>query len=101
MKLLTAGSLSTCNNNLNLLTNYSSFVGQPIMRSDNRSLTTEKTAEPDSVMTVPEVAKFLKYSTKKIYRLCRSGEIPFKRNGGNYRFWRPEIEKWLKGELYE
>ena len=66
------------------------------------SLKTEKTAElNDFVMTLDEVASFTKFSTKKVYRLCRDGEIPFNKIGGHYRFIRSEIEKWLKGESYE
>lgn len=68
----------------------------------DRSLKTEKTADSENVMTVADVARFLKFSTKKVYRLCKAGILPCRRDGkGSYRFWKPEIEKWLKGESYE
>lgn len=66
------------------------------------SLTTEKAAYSyDFVMTIKEVARFTKFSEKKIYRLCKAGEIPFNKIQGQYRFVKTEIERWLKGEAYE
>lgn len=67
--------------------------------SDTGSLTSKEVTESsDFVMTPKEVAHFTKFSEKKIYRLCKSNEIPFKRVGGQYRFVRTDIERWLKGE---
>jgi excisionase family DNA binding protein len=66
------------------------------------SLTTEKTTEFYSpIMTPYEVAAFTKFSIKKIYRLCKAGEIPHTKKGGQYRFHKDQIERWLKGELNE
>lgn len=63
------------------------------------SLTSEKAMDSvDFVMTPKEVAHFTKFSEKKIYRLCKSNEIPYKKIGGQYRFVRTDIERWLKGE---
>lgn len=94
--------MSKNGNNLNPENHYISNTLAATLVLPERSLTTEKTAESENVMTVREVAKFLKCSTKKIYKLCKDGIIPCKRLGdGSYRFWKPEIEKWLKGESYE
>ncbi|MGZ3726418.1 MAG: helix-turn-helix domain-containing protein [Pseudobdellovibrio sp.] len=72
------------------------FLG---MKHETSSLKTEETAESnDFVMTPKEVAQFTKFSEKKIYRLCKSNEIPFNKIGGQYRFIRTDIERWLKGE---
>ena len=69
---------------------------------ETSSLTTEETAESkDFVMTPKEVARFTKFSEKKIYRLCKENEIPFNKIGGQYRFIRTDIERWLKGETNE
>ncbi len=74
-------------------------MGVPKAELKTRSLTTEETAESNNfVMTPKEVAKFTKFSEKKIYRLCKASEIPFNKIGGQYRFIRTDIERWLKGE---
>lgn len=81
---------------------YFSNISAVDNQAPQSSLTTEKPADSENVMTVTDVARFLKFSTKKVYRLCKAGILPCRRDGnGSYRFWKPEIEKWLKGELYE
>ena len=47
------------------------------------------------VMTVPEVAEFLKVHRTTIYRMVRKGQIPSFKIGNNYRFDRDAIEKWM------
>ena len=49
-----------------------------------------------SIMTVEEVARYLGFSTKKIYRLVESNKIPASRIGRQYRFIREEVDRWLK-----
>lgn len=48
------------------------------------------------IMTIDEVAKFLKLSSKTIYRLALRGEIPATRAGKSYRFLRLNIIRWLQ-----
>ena len=47
-------------------------------------------------MTVSDLAEYLKVSDSTIYRLLRSGHIPFslKRDNGFY-FHRHEIDRWI------
>jgi excisionase family DNA binding protein len=49
------------------------------------------------ILNVKEIAKYLKLSTKKVYQLVQAGDIPFKRIGGQYRFIKSEIDKWVTG----
>ncbi|MEK6773490.1 MAG: helix-turn-helix domain-containing protein [Bdellovibrionota bacterium] len=70
--------------------------------TEKSSLKTEETAESNLYLLTPiEIAKLLKFSTKKVYRLISNCEIPFKKIGGQYRFVKIDIERWLKGEFGE
>jgi len=49
-----------------------------------------------TVMSVDEVASYLGFSTKKIYRLAEGRKIPTIRVGRQYRFVKKIIDEWLK-----
>ncbi|AMN47482.1 hypothetical protein ACG33_10290 [Steroidobacter denitrificans] len=54
-------------------------------------------AEPDGdILTLDEVAAYLKAGKRTIYRLAASGEIPAFKLGGTWRFSRGDIESWIK-----
>ena len=46
------------------------------------------------VMTVREVAEYLKVKARTIYRLVANGEIPGFKVGGSWRFRKSEIDQW-------
>ena len=46
------------------------------------------------VMTVREVAEYLKVQARTIYRLVANGEIPGFKVGGFWRFRKGEIDQW-------
>ena len=46
-------------------------------------------------MTVPEVALVLRLSTKTVYKLIRSGELPARRTANTYRIARGTIQQYL------
>jgi excisionase family DNA binding protein len=50
----------------------------------------------DGVMTIEEVAAFLKVSETTAYQLVRSGEIQGRKVGREWRFLKSEIVQWLK-----
>ena len=52
----------------------------------------------DSIMTVREIADFLKVTEKTIYRMVSSGQIPGFKVGGSWRFYREEIIEWTRGK---
>jgi excisionase family DNA binding protein len=52
----------------------------------------------NQVLTVREAAKFLKCSTKSLYRLLKFGEIPYRKVGSEYRFLKSSLIDWMKGE---
>ena len=48
------------------------------------------------VMTVREVAEYLKVKERTIYRLLSLGDIPAFKVGGSWRFRRGEIDQWTE-----
>lgn len=51
------------------------------------------------IMTIKEVAEYLKLTEKTAYRLAAEGKVPGFKVGGSWRFKRSEIEKWIDAEL--
>lgn len=49
----------------------------------------------DAILTVKEVAKYLKLAEKTAYRLAADGKLPGFKVGGSWRFKREDIEKWI------
>ena len=59
-------------------------------------------AEPEGdILTLDEVAAYLKAGKRTIYRLAASGEIPAFKLGGTWRFSRADIDKWIKQQSME
>lgn len=48
------------------------------------------------VLTLPEVAVYLKVTERTIYRLAGSKRIPAFKVGGVWRFSRTEIDNWIR-----
>lgn len=51
-------------------------------------------AESTEVMTIPELAEFLKCHPSTIYRMLRRKQVPSFRVGSDHRFLRKEIQRW-------
>jgi len=49
----------------------------------------------DDILTLKEVAQYLKLAEKTAYRLAAEGKLPGFKVGGSWRFKREEIEKWI------
>ena len=56
------------------------------------------TPNDDSLMTLQEVAEYLRLSEDVIYPLARSGELPGFKIGKQWRFRRSEIDAWLESK---
>jgi len=50
------------------------------------------------VMTLREVADYLKVAAKTIYGLVQRGRLPGFKVGGQWRFRRPDIEAWVEAQ---
>ena len=51
--------------------------------------------EPDSIMTVEEVAKYLKIPKSTVYILAQEEKIPCQKVGRHWRFRKQTIDQWL------
>ncbi len=63
-------------------------------------MTEEKTVETASfppVMTVDQVAAYLQLSKRTVYNMAAAGDLPAAKVGDQWRFYRPEIDRWLVG----
>lgn len=50
---------------------------------------------PEEILTVREVAEFLKVTERTIYRLATEGQIPSFKVGGSWRFQRSDLIRWM------
>ena len=48
------------------------------------------------IMTIREVADYLKLTEKTAYRLAAEGKIPGFKVGGSWRFRKSEIDTWIE-----
>lgn len=47
------------------------------------------------IMTLKELAEYLKVAEKTIYRLVNENKIPAFKVGGSWRFRKAEIDNWI------
>lgn len=52
----------------------------------------------DEILTMREVAAYLKIKEKTAYRLAAEGKIPGFRVGGSWRFRQQDIESWIDAQ---
>jgi excisionase family DNA binding protein len=50
------------------------------------------------ILTIREVAIYLKVAERTVYRLAAAKKIPAFKVGGSWRFSRAEIERWIKSQ---
>lgn len=50
----------------------------------------------DAILTLKEVAEYLKVTEKTIYRLAGAKKIPAFKVGGTWRFSQMDIDNWIK-----
>ncbi len=49
-----------------------------------------------AIMNVEDVARYLGFSVKKIYRLVETNKMPASKVGRQYRFIKDVVDRWLK-----
>lgn len=57
--------------------------------------------EPGQILTLDEVAAYLKVGKRTVYRLAAAKKIPAFKVGGTWRFSRDEIDQWIKRQTAE
>jgi len=62
----------------------------------------QRATDVPQVMTIEEVATFLRVNKSTIYRMLKEGTtLPHFRVRGDFRFYRPAIERWCDGQRVE
>ena len=51
------------------------------------------------ILTLDEVAVYLKAGKRTVYRLAQQGDIPAFKLGGTWRFRRTELDRWIAASI--
>lgn len=51
--------------------------------------------QTDEVMTIEDLAVYLKLSKSTLYKLCQEKKVPGQKVGRHWRFLRGTIDQWL------
>ncbi|QND83288.1 Prophage DNA-binding transcriptional regulator AlpA [Chromobacterium vaccinii] len=68
----------------------------PLLQKQKGESMSEK---PDEILTIDEVAAYLKAGKRTVYRLAASGKIPAFKLGGSWRFRRGELDQWIASRI--
>ena len=49
-----------------------------------------------SVLTIDELAKYLKISKSTLYKLAQEGSVPAQKVGKHWRFHKEAVDEWLR-----
>lgn len=55
--------------------------------------------QSDEILTIDEVASFLKAGKRTVYRLAASGKLPAFKLGGTWRFRRSDLDTWIASRI--
>lgn len=53
-------------------------------------------SDPGAVLTIDELAEYLKVSKSTLYKLAQEGRIPGQKVGKHWRFRKDAIDRWLE-----
>lgn len=62
-------------------------------------MTKEETYQTDTILTLSEIAKYLKISEKTALKLVHNGEIPGAKISNQWRFMRDVVDDWLISKM--
>jgi len=52
-----------------------------------------------NILTVSELAEYLKLSRAKVYQMAQRGEVPGTKLGTHWRFRKDLIDRWLEEQM--
>lgn len=55
-------------------------------------------ASQSGILTINEIAEYLKVTERTIYRLAAARQIPAFKVGGSWRFRQADIESWIAAQ---
>lgn len=53
-------------------------------------------AQPQTVLSIDDLSRYLKISKSTLYKLAQGGGVPGQKVGKHWRFHREAIDDWLK-----
>ena len=53
-------------------------------------------AQPETVLSIDDLSRYLKISKSTLYKLAQGGSVPGQKVGKHWRFHRKAIDDWLK-----
>ncbi len=53
---------------------------------------------PEEILTIREVADYLKITERTLYRLVQEGKLPAFKVGNSWRFRREDLERWISDQ---
>ena len=54
------------------------------------------TVNQDNVLTIEELAVYLKISKSSLYKLAQAGKLPGQKIGKHWRFRKVAVDRWLE-----
>jgi excisionase family DNA binding protein len=63
--------------------------------------TMPSSAADNAIMTIGEVADYLKVTERTIYRIAGAKQIPAFKVGGSWRFSKSDIDFWIRKQSFE
>ncbi len=67
-----------------------------VFSTTNLAKTMPSSAAKNAIMTIGEVADYLKVTERTIYRLAGAKQIPAFKVGGSWRFSKLDLDKWIQ-----
>jgi excisionase family DNA binding protein len=67
-----------------------------VFSTTNLAKTMPSSTADNAIMTIGEVADYLKVTERTIYRLAGAKQIPAFKVGGSWRFSRADIDRWIR-----
>jgi len=55
--------------------------------------------QTDEILTIDEVAAYLKAGKRTVYRLAACGKLPAFKLGGTWRFRRRDLDEWIASRI--
>jgi excisionase family DNA binding protein len=56
-------------------------------------------SHPEEILTIDDVASYLKAGKRTVYRLAAGGQLPAFKLGGTWRFRRGELDQWIADRI--
>ncbi len=57
--------------------------------------------QPDEIMSIEQLADYLKVSRSTLYKLAQDGRLPGQKVGKRWRFLRTAIDDWLSQQPHD